>query len=73
MEETNQIRYEPTPEEPHGQEPYAVGPQLTIGDGFRFGCGFIFAGVAFFFAAVIALALLYLATLLLGVPVPLGR
>ena len=45
-------------------------PQLTVNDGFRFGCGFILAGLAFYFAVVIVLALGILLALLFNVSLP---
>ncbi|MBI4322320.1 MAG: hypothetical protein HY675_27825 [Chloroflexi bacterium] len=43
---------------------------LTISDGFRFGCGFILAFVAFYFAAIILVTGSILLAMLLNVPVP---
>lgn len=48
-------------------------PQLTVNDGFRFGCGFFLAALAFYFAMIIVLALSVLLALLFGVSIPLGR
>ena len=42
-------------------------PQLTVNDGFRFGCGFFLAALAFYFAIVIVLALGILLALLFNV------
>jgi hypothetical protein len=47
-------------------------PQLTVNDGFRFGCGFFLAALAFYFAIVIVLALGVLLALLFNVNIPLG-
>jgi hypothetical protein len=47
-------------------------PQLTVNDGFRFGCGFFLAALAFYFALVIVLALGVLLALLFNVNIPLG-
>ena len=47
-------------------------PQLTVNDGFRFGCGFFLAALAFYFAVVIVLALGVLLALLFNVNLPLG-
>ena len=47
-------------------------PQLTVNDGFRFGCGFILAALAFYFALVIVVALGVLIALLFNVNIPLG-
>ena len=47
-------------------------PQLTVNDGFRFGCGFFLAALAFYFAVVIVLALGILLALLFNVNIPIG-
>ena len=47
-------------------------PQLTVNDGFRFGCGFFLAALAFYFAVVIVIALGVLLALLFNVNIPLG-
>jgi hypothetical protein len=47
-------------------------PQLTVNDGFRFGCGFILALLAFYFAIVIVLALGVLLALLFNISLPFG-
>ena len=47
-------------------------PQLTVNDGFRFGCGFILAALAFYFALVIVVALGVLIALLFNIDLPLG-
>jgi hypothetical protein len=47
-------------------------PQLTVNDGFRFGCGFFLAALAFYFAVVIVLALGVLLALVFNVTIPLG-
>ena len=47
-------------------------PQLTVNDGFRFGCGFFLAALAFYFAIVIVLALGVLLALLFNVNIPLA-
>lgn len=47
-------------------------PQLTVNDGFRFGCGFILAWLAFYFAAIIVLAIGVLIAMLFNVNLPLG-
>ena len=47
-------------------------PQLTVNDGFRFGCGFFLAALALYFAVVIVLALGVLLALLFNVNIPLG-
>ena len=47
-------------------------PQLTVNDGFRFGCGFILAALAFYFALVIVVALGVLIALLFNIDLPLS-
>ncbi|HEY3079510.1 MAG TPA: hypothetical protein VGM69_06355 [Chloroflexota bacterium] len=47
-------------------------PQLTVNDGFRFGCGFILAALAFYFALVIVVALGVLIALLFNIDLPVG-
>lgn len=46
---------------------------LTVNDGFRFGCGFFLAALAFYFAMIIVLALGVLLALLFGVSIPIPR
>jgi hypothetical protein len=46
--------------------------QLTVNDGFRFGCGFFLAALAFYFAIVIVIALGVLLALLFNVNIPLS-
>ena len=45
-------------------------PQLTVNDGFRFGCGFFLAALAFYFAVVIVVAVGVLLALLFNVNLP---
>ena len=45
---------------------------LSVGDGFKFGCGFIMAAAIGLLVGVLALALGFLLASLLGVPLPLG-
>jgi len=48
--------------------------QLSVNDGFRFGCGFILACLAFYFATIIVIALGLLVALIFNVDIPLtGR
>ncbi|MBI2939008.1 MAG: hypothetical protein HYY04_01110 [Chloroflexi bacterium] len=53
-------------------EPVLTGPALTVGDGFRFGCGLILAGVAFYFLVVIAIALFALVAVIFDIPLPIN-
>jgi hypothetical protein len=43
---------------------------LTVSDGFKFGCGLILAGVAFYFILVIVSALAFLIFTILGIGLP---
>jgi hypothetical protein len=45
---------------------------LTVADGFKFGCGLILAGVAFYFILIIVAALAILAVILFNVNLPVG-
>ena len=47
-----------------------VAIRLDISDGFRFGCGFILAGLAFYFALVIVVVVAILVSAILGIPLP---
>ena len=51
-----------------------IGPmsQLTVNDGFRFGCGFFLAALAFYFAVIIVVALGVLLALLFNVNLPIA-
>ena len=51
-------------------EPSPDVPFLTVGDGFRFGCGFILAGVAFACILVIVAALSLLLAIMFDIPLP---
>lgn len=44
---------------------------LSIGDGFKFGCGVILAGLAFAFSLVIVGTIAMIAATLLSIPLPL--
>jgi hypothetical protein len=76
----------PTPTEPTGWEPpsrtsdEAVLPEpvftpfsLTVGDGFKFGCGFTMALVIAGLIGLLALSLVFLLASLVGAPIPVGR
>jgi hypothetical protein len=48
--------------------------RLTVNDGFRFGCGFFLAALAFYFAVIIVIAVGVLLGLLFNVTLPMpGR
>lgn len=48
----------------------ALVSQLTVNDGFRFGCGFFLAALAFYFAVMIVVALGVLVALLFNISLP---
>lgn len=49
-----------------------VAITLGVSDGFKFGCGMILAGVAFYFALIIVVAVALLVALILNLPLPFG-
>ena len=49
-----------------------VAITLGITDGFKFGCGLILAGVAFYFVLIIVVAVALLLAMLLNLPLPFG-
>ncbi len=57
---------------PTAEERYVEAPRLTVGDGFRFGCGLLLAVVAFNFILAILAATVLLLAMLLNVPLPFG-
>lgn len=59
----------------YGEQPtYTELPRLTVTDGFRFGCGFMLAAAAAYFAALIAVTLFVIIAALAGIQIPfLGR
>lgn len=69
---------EPAPEpeledddiESAGEQRVAI--TLSVGDGFKFGCGMLLAGVAFYFALIIVAATALLFATILGLPLPFG-
>jgi len=54
------------------EEEQRVAITLTVGDGFKFGCGMILAGVAFYFALIIMVAAALLLAVILNLPLPFG-
>ena len=46
---------------------------VTIGDGFKFGCGFFLAGVVALLVGFVLLAALFVVTGLFGLNLPIGR
>jgi hypothetical protein len=65
---------------PAARAPVAVPPSveqrvaitLSVSDGFRFGCGLLLAGIAFYFALLIVVAVALLFASVLGLPLPFG-
>lgn len=49
-----------------------VAITVSVSDGFRFGCGLILAGVAFYFALIMVVAVAFLVATILGLPLPFG-
>jgi hypothetical protein len=72
---------EPAPVAVAAAEPLAPGQRdvvyvplaVSIGDGFKFGCGFFLASVLAGLVGFVLLAALFLLTGLLGLNLPLGR
>ena len=63
----------PEPTEEHWtDEEQRVAITLTVGDGFKFGCGLILAGVAFYFALIMVVAAAFLVATILNLPLPLA-
>ena len=56
-----------------GREVTYVPLAVTIGDGFKFGCGFFLALVVALLVGFVLLAALFVLTGLLGVNLPIGR
>ena len=46
---------------------------ITVGDGFKFGCGFFMAGVITMLVGVVLVAALFALTTLFGVNLPINR
>jgi hypothetical protein len=46
---------------------------VTVGDGFKFGCGFFLASILTMLVGFVLLAALFVLTSLLGVSLPIGR
>ena len=72
---------EPTGWEPPGRasdepvlpEPVFTPFSLTVGDGFKFGCGFTMALTIAVLIGLLALSLVFLLASLVGAPLPVGR
>jgi hypothetical protein len=62
---------EPVAEAPADVE-QRVAITLSVADGFKFGCGLILAGVAFYFALIMVVAVALLFAMLLNLPLPFG-
>jgi hypothetical protein len=54
-------------------EPVFTPFSLTVGDGFKFGCGLTMALLIALLILVLFATVLYLAAALVGAPLPLGR
>ncbi len=53
-------------------EEQRVAITVGVADGFKFGCGMILAGIAFYFALIIMVAAALLVALIFNLPLPLG-
>lgn len=49
-----------------------VAITLSVGDGFKFGCGLLLAASAFYFALIMVIAVAILIATILGIPLPFG-
>lgn len=49
-----------------------VAITLGVADGFKLGCGLILAGVTFYFALIMVVAVAFLFAMLLNLPLPFG-
>jgi|GEM_PF-2244770 len=49
-----------------------VAITLGVSDGFKFGCGLLLAGAAFYFALIMVAATAVLVAMVLGIPLPFG-
>jgi len=63
-------RYSDAPALP---EPVFTPFSLTVGDGFKFGCGFTMALVIAGLIGLLAFSLIFLLASLVGAPLPIGR
>jgi hypothetical protein len=54
------------------EEEQRVAITLSVGDGFKFGCGMILAGIAFYFVLIIMVAAALLLAEILNLPLPFG-
>ena len=62
----------PVTEERLAVDEFEPGVHLSVADGFRFGCGFVLAGIGFYFAVIVIGALALAAAGLLGSPISLN-
>lgn len=58
-------------EESYEEEP-RVAITVGVADGFKFGCGMILAGIAFYFVLMIMVAAALLLALIFNLPLPFG-
>ena len=63
----------PAPAPPAEPQVTYVPMSVTIGDGFKFGCGFFLAGVVALLVGFVLLAALFVLTGLFGLSLPIGR
>ncbi|MGH2459521.1 MAG: hypothetical protein ACRDIY_11730 [Chloroflexota bacterium] len=54
------------------EEEQRVAITVGVADGFKFGCGMILAGIAFYFALIILVAAALLLALVFNLPLPFG-
>lgn len=64
---------EPEPDHDHPETVLYVPLAVTVGDGFKFGCGFFMALATMVLIGVLLVALLFLVTSFLGVTIPVGQ
>ena len=62
----------PVTEERLAIDEFEPGVHLSVADGFRFGCGFVLAGIGFYFAVIVIGALALAAAGFLGSPISLN-
>ncbi len=61
-----------SPEVPVSDVEQRVAITLSVADGFKFGCGLLLAGLAFYFAVVLVVGVALLFAAILGLPLPFG-
>jgi len=63
---------QPVTGEPEQVVEQRVAITLGVVDGFKFGCGLLLAGIAFYFALLLIVGAAMLVALILGLPLPFG-